>query len=134
MVNAIPFHRLLLLAPVLFMGCVHPNVPSFRADSGGIPAFHDEANYPAQASSLQQGAPAVGVMPVSGPGSIRMPGEALQIPCNESLGMMDDPCACEEGGECGMHDIRGREPNVPWPRFHPLPVRPVYGAAIDASH
>lgn len=119
---------------MLFVGCVHPNVPSYRADSGEIPAFQHEPNYPAQATILQQDARAAGVLPVASHGSVRMPGEPPQGPCNESLGMMDDPCACEEGGECNLHDIRGREPNVPWPRFHPLPVRPVYGAAIEPSH
>ncbi len=134
MVSAYPLLRLLLLAPVFLVGCVHPNVPSFRVESGGIPTHHADADYHVQPTKLQQGAPVVGVLPVDGLGSPRMPGEPQPSLCHESLGMMDDPCACEEGGECTLHGIRGREPNVPWPRFHPLPVRPVYGATIEPSH
>ena len=108
---------LLLLLPSLLaqVGCVALNIPSRRfhdpADHGGLFGHWHTANSPCR----------------------------RQACCNQPHGATHEGQTagfCIDGGPLAVDpldpslDVDGhpKQPDVPWPRFHPVPTRPVFGA------
>lgn len=94
----VPRHLLvlLILLPPIGGGCVALNLPSERYDDP-----ETAAGQPAGIDSLFLWAPPRG-------------GSAAAAPPSEASDPASEPHAS------------GRLPAVPWPRFHPVPTRPVY--------
>lgn len=98
------------------VGCIHPNVPSVR---------YGDALYP-------QNAPV---------GSGDIVGDLIQHSVidptiNPAVGHTNDPAMVGQEAFCGGEGLLADElgshrqpdtPEAPWPRFHPLPTRPVLG-------
>lgn len=96
------------LFPVLLSGCMALSIPSVRyhdpEDRGGLLGPQRPAN-------------PVEVADVSGE-QVFMEGGGERATC---LGCGDEGC----DGECDGSESE-KPPEVPWPRFHPLPTRPVF--------
>lgn len=100
--------KLMLIALIALTGCVNPNIPSRR--------LHPHGPLPPAATSAESFELELE--------HERMLG-APRLPQSFTIEQMADGCGNEAISGTGPH-IRGREPEVPWPRFHPLPTRPVY--------
>ena len=114
----ITLHTLGILVTISGMsavGCIHPNIPSVRGDLPAAGGAHTFAPHP--------GPPAVyaaeGFVAGSSCGP-RLPGGPVECP-------EDDPAVVRSGVLADyLYDTgKPKEPDVPWPRFHPLPTRPV---------
>ena len=140
-----------LLAALLAtnVGCVALNVPSDR--------FHDSGDSGGMFGGWPYGvgdAPSHEVATLEGPPleGHALEGHALQGPLEESYGggVCSDPNGCSDpqgcsssqgccldGGplDCDPFDHQGEPapPEIPWPRFHPVPTRPVFGAPEEPS-
>src|SRR5687768_8679550 len=95
-----------LLAPLLCGGCVALNIPSVRyddpADRGGI----------------------------FGPHRNTAVGSVADTVGGDSGGLGEAPQSAARCADESLEDIEEypppKTPEVPWPRFHPLPTRPVF--------
>ncbi|QDV64329.1 hypothetical protein [Crateriforma conspicua] len=117
-------------------GCVALNIPSYRHldphDDGGVfggwnqpkrlgvpidtPVPGDSSVIASDRSDAPMGCGPTGHCggvhgPVGGPGSF------------------EDECFGAPIGMDGGGDVPVEKPEVPWPKFHPVPTRPVFGAA-----
>ncbi|MGV3483215.1 MAG: hypothetical protein ACO1RT_02220 [Planctomycetaceae bacterium] len=99
----------ILLMPVLSGGCVALNIPSVRYDD---PEDHGGLFGPHRKSALHATPHA---------------GEA------DGGVLVDAPAACATCVDDGLDEFGDDAPakaaEVPWPRFHPLPTRPVFSSA-----
>lgn len=121
-------------------GCVALNIPSERtadpADGGGV--FGDWRHLRAQPSATT-------------PHPLFSAAERDRFLPSHAVGHCDDPGHCDghcgapiaaplDGGPLGIDpfdttvelDGAPKTPEVPWPRFHPLPTRPVFGGGQAA--
>ncbi len=120
-------------------GCVALNIPSQRFhdnhDRGG-PLGHLKGDHTLRLDGIVGSA-------ISGRrGKVTDPGHndsGHHDPGHQNLGLQSPghhaSCLCMQ---CGDHDefsdpsvagpSAGKLPDVPWPRFHPVPTRPVFGA------
>lgn len=112
--------RFLFLAGVLLsqVGCVALNIPSHR--------FHDPGDHGGLLGHWRHGGPDAHRGTVTEVSTARgNPGEF-----HGSSGI------CLDGGPLEVDpfdptlDVNGnpKQPEIPWPRFHPVPTRPVFGA------
>ncbi len=103
--------RLFLMGTMISqVGCVALNIPSHR--------FHDPADHGGPLGHWRHQDPlSEGVSPVDGShqgGPWCIDGGPLEVdPCDPSLDVHGNP----------------KQPEVPWPRFHPVPTRPVFGGS-----
>ena len=100
------------ISPVLLSGCLALSIPSVRyhdpEDRGGLLGPQRPANSAEVAAVSEEQ-----VFAESG-------GESSILP-SSCTGCGGDDCA----GECEGSESE-KPPEVPWPRFHPLPTRPVF--------
>ncbi len=108
--------RFLLLAGVLLsqVGCVALNIPSHRfhdaADHGGLLGHWRGGGGPPVASESSFATETSGEF--HGASGICMDGGPLEAdPFDPTLDVNGNP----------------KQPEIPWPRFHPVPSRPVFG-------
>lgn len=150
--RSVPRHAIapLILLGGLCSGCIHPNIPSLRhAQHPGDGGQFDPLQYPLPPDmtaaknaphALQRAAMNAGYF--SGEAEPARAGRPLQAePCTAPTTMAGSPrlpggpvhCPPDDLNETRtgvLADFLGspnppREPEVPWPRFHPLPTRPV---------
>lgn len=112
-ISTITLASLLVLAQA---GCVALNIPSRRyhdpGDHGGLFGSwrKDAAHGDSQAMRSVDGA------------NGGFPGDGQ--PCGDPACEHWDGC---DGSEYGMQESV-KPPEIPWPRFHPVPTRPIFGS------
>lgn len=116
---------LLGLSLVGHVGCVALNIPSARlhdpSDGGGVLGHWKRGSAGHQTAGAFD--PGLAGPPLVS-GDVRMPMEGPSM------------AACIDGGPLGFDpmdpalDANGqtKPPEIPWPRFHPVPTRPVFGS------
>ena len=129
-VSVLLWGSLILQSVILQPGCVALNIPSDRlhdpADHGGVLGhWRRQAHLaPAHASGPHLVSPATDPVEAMSP-TQRSPGNAC-VDGNCVGGSCLGNCGSDEfdplAGAAARH-----EPEVPWPRYHPLPTRPVFG-------
>lgn len=116
---------LLLLSQV---GCVALNIPSHRfhdpTDHGGLLGHWRTGGHgdPIGSGTTHSGG--------SIDNSIHTPHAIHADPCHQTAGFCLDGGPLEADPFDPTLDANGnpRKPEVPWPRFHPVPSRPVFGS------
>ncbi|WP_168566869.1 hypothetical protein [Crateriforma spongiae] len=117
-------------------GCVALNIPSERHldphDDGGVfGGWNQPKRLGVPIDTPVPGDPAV----IASEGSIAAAGCGPAGHCGGighpvgGPGSFEDDCF---GAPIGMHgdgDVPVEQPKVPWPKFHPVPTRPVFGGA-----
>lgn len=105
---------LLLVGLLTFTGCVNPNIPSVR--QGALP-FGADGLPPQHPHAFEATMSHTGHDDSFSP---RLPGGPVGLPPN-------DPHQVRTGALADHIYDQGpaKQPDIPWPRFHPLPTRPV---------
>lgn len=119
---------LAILVLVTSTGCLALGVPSKRlhdpVDQGGI--LGDWKANPART-------PATMTAELVAEGGVVVPAyEGCQANSAAIPGSLDLPAgmsAMELETHCGAHSKADKPPEVPWPRYHPVPTRPVFGSS-----
>ncbi len=109
----LPPITLAMVLVITQVGCVALNIPSRR--------HHDPGDRGGLFGSWRQGDGLTeSDVPMVHPSghTVSCPGDCGDPACEEWGG-------CESG--CGMYE-EAQPPEIPWPRFHPVPSRPIFGS------
>lgn len=124
--------RLMLMAALLLSqaGCVALNIPSERlhdpGDHGGLfgPWRRGDGQWSAPSSPMNHSHLMENSLWIEGHSPNQFHGPEGQ--CLD--GVPTDADLCDPALDVNGHP---KQPQVPWPRFHPVPTRPVFGATSD---
>lgn len=128
------FIRLFLGFIVAQSGCVAMNIPSQRLhdpdDQGGLFGHWKHAKY--RQPDLVNSVPGMDPIAVERAADIA---NQTTFPAEAYVGDVDGTCldsGCAGCSECDMYDPlataekKPEAPEIPWPKFHPVPTRPIY--------